>query len=175
MRSISRSRPGTELTLEIAKLATLSVKDLKDRWRSLYGTEPPRYISRELLTRAVGYRLQERAFGGQTHRDPTTRTTRRGSRSEPSYSLCCDAEGYGRYRADSRVARSQAPRRNIRPWRRLSGTALSVVIGSRAIDHWQPLVRTLVLWPEGRAAQGRTPCLRCGAARSIRASPPRRA
>ncbi len=37
---------------------------LKDRWRSLYGTEPPRYISRELLTGAVAYRLQEEAFGG---------------------------------------------------------------------------------------------------------------
>src|SRR5713226_2576402 len=64
MRKISRGRPKTQLTQEVARLATLSVKDLKDRWRSLYGTEPPRYVSRELLTRAVGYRLQERAFGG---------------------------------------------------------------------------------------------------------------
>jgi hypothetical protein len=64
MRNILRGRPETQLTQEVARLATLSVKDLKDRWRSLYGTEPPRYISRELLTRAVGYRLQERAFGG---------------------------------------------------------------------------------------------------------------
>jgi hypothetical protein len=64
MRNISRGRPETQLTQDVARLATLSVKDLKDRWRSLYGTEPPRYISRELLTRAVGYRSQERAFGG---------------------------------------------------------------------------------------------------------------
>jgi DUF2924 family protein len=64
MGSISRSRSETHVALEIAGLATLSVKELKDRWLSLYATEPPRYISRELLTRAVGYRLQEHAFGG---------------------------------------------------------------------------------------------------------------
>ena len=40
----------------------LSVKHLKERWRSLYGTEPPGRISRELLTRAIAYRLQERRF-----------------------------------------------------------------------------------------------------------------
>jgi hypothetical protein len=53
-----------QVTLEIAALAGLTVKQLKGRWRSLYGAEPLRYISRELLTGAVAYRLQERAFGG---------------------------------------------------------------------------------------------------------------
>jgi hypothetical protein len=64
MRNISSDRSETRVALELARLATLSVKELKDRWRSLYDTEPRRYISRELLTRAVAYRLQERAFGG---------------------------------------------------------------------------------------------------------------
>jgi hypothetical protein len=64
MGNISRGRAETQVALEVARLATLSVKHLKARWRSLYDTEPPRYVSRELLTRAVGYRLQERAFGG---------------------------------------------------------------------------------------------------------------
>jgi hypothetical protein len=63
MESISRDRPKTQVALELARLGTLSVKALKDYWRSLYETEPPRYISRDLLTRAVSYRLQERAFG----------------------------------------------------------------------------------------------------------------
>ena len=30
----------------------------------LYGTEPPPRISRDLLTRAVAYRIQEKALGG---------------------------------------------------------------------------------------------------------------
>jgi hypothetical protein len=50
MRSISRRRPESQPTQEVAMLATLSVKDLKDRCPSLYDTEPPRYMSRELLT-----------------------------------------------------------------------------------------------------------------------------
>ena len=53
-----------QVTREIAALSGLTVKQLKERWRSLYAAEPPRYISRELLTGAVVYRLQERAFGG---------------------------------------------------------------------------------------------------------------
>ncbi len=53
---------------EVAALSPLSVKDLKTRWREIYGTEPPSRISRELLTRAIAYRLQEREFGGLDHR-----------------------------------------------------------------------------------------------------------
>ena len=54
MGNISRGRSETQVALEVARLATLSVKELKARWRSLYTTEPPRYISRELLTRRWG-------------------------------------------------------------------------------------------------------------------------
>ncbi len=53
-----------QLAQEIAALTSLSVKALKGCWRSLYGSEPHRRMRRELLTRAVTYRLQERALGG---------------------------------------------------------------------------------------------------------------
>ena len=53
-----------QLAQEIAALTSLSVRELKERWRSLYGSEPHRRMSRELLTRAAAYRLQERALGG---------------------------------------------------------------------------------------------------------------
>ena len=53
-----------EISAEIAALAALGINDLKARWRDLYDTEPPPRISRELLTRAIAYRLQEREFGG---------------------------------------------------------------------------------------------------------------
>ncbi|MDO8588415.1 MAG: DUF2924 domain-containing protein, partial [Armatimonadota bacterium] len=49
---------------EIATLDSLPVKELKNRWRLLYGSEPPIGVSRELLTRAIAYRIQEQAFGG---------------------------------------------------------------------------------------------------------------
>jgi hypothetical protein len=59
----SPSNPNT-LTREIAALAGASRTDLTSRWRALYETEPPRRISRELLRRAIAYRLQELTLGG---------------------------------------------------------------------------------------------------------------
>jgi hypothetical protein len=53
-----------ELSREIAALFDLSVNELKDRWRSVYGTEPPPRSSRKLLVSAIAYRMQEQAFGG---------------------------------------------------------------------------------------------------------------
>jgi hypothetical protein len=64
MKNCSHATDPDQLQRELAALSTLSVKQLKDRWRSMYGSEPPRRISRELLTRALAYRLQERALGG---------------------------------------------------------------------------------------------------------------
>jgi hypothetical protein len=48
----------------IAALTEATVADLRSRWREVYGTEPPPRISRDLLTRAVAYRVQEKALGG---------------------------------------------------------------------------------------------------------------
>ena len=53
-----------KIAREIAALTNLTVKALKGRWRDLYGTEPPPRISPQLLTQAIAYRLQVRAFGG---------------------------------------------------------------------------------------------------------------
>jgi DUF2924 family protein len=41
----------------------LSLDELRREWRRLYRSEPPR-ISRDLLIRAIGYRLQETQQGG---------------------------------------------------------------------------------------------------------------
>jgi len=49
---------------QLAALGMLSRDKLKERWRSLYGTEPPHNSSQEFLRGAIAYRLQERAFGG---------------------------------------------------------------------------------------------------------------
>jgi hypothetical protein len=64
MKREIRGKDREKLAQEIAGLTVLSVKELKDRWRTLYGTEPHQRISRELLTRAVAYRIQELALGG---------------------------------------------------------------------------------------------------------------
>lgn len=49
---------------EIAALGQGTPANLRERWRVLYRTEPPPRISRDLLIRALAYRIQERALGG---------------------------------------------------------------------------------------------------------------
>jgi hypothetical protein len=64
MKQEIRGRDQEKLAQEIAGLTGLSIKQLKDRWRALYSAEPHQRISRELLTRAIAYRIQELALGG---------------------------------------------------------------------------------------------------------------
>src|SRR5258708_16108209 len=70
MRDQSSGSQADRISAEIAASASLDLEELKSRWRGLYDTEPPSRISRELLTRAIAYRLQEREFGALT---PATR------------------------------------------------------------------------------------------------------
>ncbi len=46
------------------RLPGLDLASLRQEWTRLYGTAPSRYISRDLLMRAVAYRIQENAYGG---------------------------------------------------------------------------------------------------------------
>jgi hypothetical protein len=51
------------LAQELTDLEMRGYDELKDRWHSLYGTEPPRKIHRSLLIAAVAHRMRENAFG----------------------------------------------------------------------------------------------------------------
>ncbi|MGB3550714.1 MAG: DUF2924 domain-containing protein [Candidatus Binatus sp.] len=53
-----------DLAREVGSLSTIGSKALKDKWRTLYGVEPPRQISRALMLRALAYRIQEKSLGG---------------------------------------------------------------------------------------------------------------
>jgi len=48
---------------ELTELARMPLAGLKDRWRSLYGAEPPAY-KRQYLIKRLAYRIQELAYGG---------------------------------------------------------------------------------------------------------------
>ena len=52
-----------KLAKELKDLETRGDDELKNRWRSLYGTKPPQKIHRSLLIAAVAHRMQEKAFG----------------------------------------------------------------------------------------------------------------
>ena len=51
------------LVREIEELQEATSAILKERWRALYRSEPPRRIRRDLLTRALAHRIQEQALG----------------------------------------------------------------------------------------------------------------
>jgi hypothetical protein len=49
---------------EIAGLSKAGIANLRERWKNLYGKQPPGGLGRSFLIRAIAYRLQEQAFGG---------------------------------------------------------------------------------------------------------------
>jgi hypothetical protein len=57
------TEPAETIPQRVALLKSSSMADLKQQWRALYNSEPPLRISRELLTRAVAYRIQEQVCG----------------------------------------------------------------------------------------------------------------
>ena len=56
-------RDRETLASEIASLSKRGIDELRERWKAMFGKAPSRDISRSFLTRAIAYRLQEKAFG----------------------------------------------------------------------------------------------------------------
>jgi hypothetical protein len=52
------------LRYEIAALDDLDLEALRGRWRQLYRTAAPQGFRRDLLIRAIAYKLQEKVLGG---------------------------------------------------------------------------------------------------------------
>jgi len=52
------------LSAELAGLAELTLHELKYRWRTAYGNEPPPRSGKKFLIAAVAYKIQERVYGG---------------------------------------------------------------------------------------------------------------
>ncbi len=53
-----------ELVVNLESLCALKPDELAERWRSLFGSDPPARLRRPLLIQALAYRLQEKALGG---------------------------------------------------------------------------------------------------------------
>jgi hypothetical protein len=48
----------------LSRLPKLDIRELREEWRCLYKADASPHLSRELLIRAVAYRMQEVALGG---------------------------------------------------------------------------------------------------------------
>ena len=57
-------KPAESVEEQIARIAAMSIGELRATWREVYGSEPPSAFSKDLLARALAYRLQEQAYGG---------------------------------------------------------------------------------------------------------------
>ena len=63
MKRMVSDRKAEKLTHELKELETHDSDELKNRWRSLYGTPPPPKIHRSLLLAAIAHRMQENVLG----------------------------------------------------------------------------------------------------------------
>ena len=52
------------LNSELTDLPALDRKALIEKWRTLYGTEPPSGLRNNFLMHAIAHRMQEKALGG---------------------------------------------------------------------------------------------------------------
>jgi hypothetical protein len=55
---------ATALGEALSRLPEINLSELRQQWRALYKAEASPHLSRELLVRAVAYRMQEIALGG---------------------------------------------------------------------------------------------------------------
>jgi hypothetical protein len=62
--TIGPALPDREtLSIEIARLRDLDIKELRSRWHTVLGKPPPSHLPRHLLFRVVAYRLQADRYG----------------------------------------------------------------------------------------------------------------
>ena len=63
MVKTDRAVPDTAVSRVLEALPALTSDELRKEWRRLYRSQPPR-LSRDLLIRAIAYRIQELRYGG---------------------------------------------------------------------------------------------------------------
>ena len=111
--SSNGSRVRHSVLRQLATLETMSMDQLREKWRDLYGGEPPGY-KRQFLIKRLAYRIQELFYGGLSEAaktrlqqvaqdDPVARVERRvsGHTPEPGRTSCRapGSSGYGRIAA----------------------------------------------------------------------------
>src|ERR1700720_1375000 len=57
------NKAATDVAQALTRLSELTIFELRGEWRRLHRMPPPMRLSRDLLTRGISYKLQERAYG----------------------------------------------------------------------------------------------------------------
>ena len=58
------AKPALDIAAEIIRLESLALDRLREEWRRLHQTPPPKRLSRDILLRGITYKMQENAIGG---------------------------------------------------------------------------------------------------------------
>src|SRR5262252_3756122 len=61
---VEMTKLSIDLTETLARLSSTTIFELRGEWRRLHRAPPPMRLSRDLLMRAITYKLQERLLGG---------------------------------------------------------------------------------------------------------------
>jgi hypothetical protein len=113
---------------QLAELPSMSMADLRNKWKTLNGSDPPPAFSRTILIGRLAYRTQEVAFGGLK---PATVTR-----------LDALARQIDRAVKSGGKAKTKAPR--DRP-----------VVGTRLIREWRGVEHCVTVRVDGYEYQGR--------------------
>ncbi len=57
-------KAAIDIAKALVRLSEVTIFELRGEWRRLHRTPPPMRLSRDLLTRGIAYKLQERTYGG---------------------------------------------------------------------------------------------------------------
>src|SRR4051794_20012426 len=136
---------------EIRGLQQAGIVALRAEWRRLFGSEPPR-VSRDLLVRALAYRVQEQSLGGLSRASlkRPSRTGREAARQGATAGPGCLAAI--RREAGARMARPHPCCRRDQHRFRLCRIELRIVDADREADHRRSLVGTALLRADERTA-----------------------
>jgi hypothetical protein len=59
-----QSVDAAAIEAEVGRVRSLGIAALRQRWRLMFGGQPPAGLTRDLIRRMIAYRIQEEAFGG---------------------------------------------------------------------------------------------------------------
>jgi hypothetical protein len=63
-KSSKSARDPRELASQLDQLRQLNPEELRERWETLFGLDPPPKLRAALMVQGIAYRLQEQALGG---------------------------------------------------------------------------------------------------------------
>jgi Protein of unknown function (DUF2924) len=59
-----RTQEAAAIEAEVDQIRSLGIDALRRRWRLMFGSIPPKGLTKDLIGRIIAYRIQEEAFGG---------------------------------------------------------------------------------------------------------------